>query len=446
MPESLLNFELAWRRVHFDLADRRAFVRHPFLDSLIATDLPVWIRDLTQSMTTARFRPDSCRIVPVPKPFGHIRPGADLCIADQVVYAALVEQIRPQIADALGPGPGSRAYSYHLRSERTHAQWFEPFFPLWQAFDRDSVLAIEEGAQFVVVADVAGFYENIDLNTLRSDLNGLGIDSTILNQLMECLHRWVRIQRRGVPQGHSPSDLLAKLYLHPVDLALVAEGFDHRRWVDDFRIFCTTEAEARRALVVLADALGRRGLVLQTKKSRILSAEEARVSFAEVPTLLNPIQADVAHQIARGEGNKASYLPPWILDRALAGAGAGGAIEVLRAAFHAYFVAPSSHFNKSLFHYLLSRLSAAHDATYATETIALLRRHPEEFDPIADYCTAVGASEALEVAFIQLRRSGLVPYPYMIYQLLRWRVREERPLSTAMRTLVRGFAFEAGHP
>jgi len=325
-------------------------------------------------------------------------------------------------------------------------QWFEPFFAIWRAFDRDSVQAIEDGAQYIVVADVAGFYENIDLNTLRSDLNGLGVDSVTLNQLMECLHRWPRIQRRGVPQGHSPSDLLARLYLHTVDLTLVAEGFNHRRWVDDFRIFCSTEAEARRALIVLAEALGRRGLVLQTSKSRIFSADEARIHFTEVPTLLDPIQTDVARQIARGEGYEASYLPPWILDEVLAGAGAEGAVAVLRSAFHSYFVTPGAHFNTSLLHYLLSRLSAARDATYVSEAIALLRAHPEEFDPIAGYCTAVGAGEALEASFVALRRGGLLPYAYMNYQLLRWRIREDRPLSATMRTMVRGFAFDAANP
>jgi hypothetical protein len=74
--------------------------------------------------------------------------------------------MRAAIARAFGGSSRSRVYSYHLRQNPTHQEWFEPFFALWRAFDRDSVLSVDEGAEFVVVGDVAGFYENIDLNTL----------------------------------------------------------------------------------------------------------------------------------------------------------------------------------------------------------------------------------------------------------------------------------------
>jgi hypothetical protein len=444
--QGVLNLELAWRRTVVDLAERRTFVRHPFLDTLVESELPAWLAKLSRLLAAGEFRPDACRIVPVPKPHGHIRPGADLSLSDQVVYAALVEHMRPQIADALGPRSGNPDYSYQLRADGAHAHWFEPFFGPWRAFDRDSAAALNNGVQFVVVADVAGCYEDVDLYTLRSDLNGLGVDAAVLTELMECLHRWSRVQKRGVPQGHSPSDLLAKLYMRAVDLTLIAEGFNHRRWVDDFRIFCTTEAEARRAIVVLADALGRRGLILQTAKSKILTADQARERFTEVPTLLDPIQLEVAQQIARDEGYNASYLPPWILDELLAGAGAEAATEILRSAFHNYFVVPGQVFNKSLFHYLLSRLGAARDATYAEQTIALFRVHPEEFDDIADYCSTVGVEARLEETFLELQASGLLPYPYVTYQFLRWRVRQDGALSLTLRPRVRAFAFEVGQP
>lgn len=319
IPEGTLNLDLAWRRTIVDLADRRAFVRHPFLDALVASELEAWLGKLSRLLAAGEFRPDVCRIIPVPKPYYHVRPGADLALSDQVVYAGLLQHMRPQVTEALGSRSGSPDYSYQLRSDRLDPHWFESFFGPWRAFDRDSTEALEAGVQFVVVADVAGCYEDIDLNTLRSDLNGLGVDPAVLGELMECPHRWARVQRRGLPQGYSPSDLLAKLYLRPVDLTLIAEGFAHRRWVDDFRIFCETEAEARRAIVVLADALGRRGLILQTAKTKTLTAAEARQRFTEVPTLLNPIQTEVARQLARDEGYPPSFLPPWILDEVLAG-------------------------------------------------------------------------------------------------------------------------------
>src|SRR4051812_1684690 len=96
----------------------------------------------------------------------------------------------PQIAEALGSRTGNPDYSYQLRADPTDDRWFEPFFGPWRAFDRDSANALDGGVEFVIVADVAGCYEDIDLSTLRSDLNGLGVDAAVLAELMECLHRW----------------------------------------------------------------------------------------------------------------------------------------------------------------------------------------------------------------------------------------------------------------
>ncbi len=383
----------------------------------------------------------------MPKAGGLIRPGGDLELADQVVFAALVQQMRATIDATLGDPQTSPDYSYHLHRNPTHEEWCEPFFPRWVGFAHDSVAAIDEGAQFIVVADIAGFYEAIDLNTLRSDLNGLGVDAGVLQLLMDCLHRWPRVQRRGVPQGYSPSDILAKLYLNPVDLTLAAEGFSHRRWVDDYRIFCASEADARRALVLLADVLGNRGLVLQTAKSKILTSAAARAKFDEVHHLLAPIQDQVALAITPGDGDDSSDLPPWVLDQVLAEAEVAGAVAVLQEAFSQYFVAADRpQFNKSLFHYLLRRLAAAGDDTHLGEIIGLLRDHAEEFDDIADYSRAVGHSAELESEFLNLSAAGLMPYPYTVYQLLRWRVRGDDTLAPTLRTFVRRQALEPGVP
>src|SRR5688572_29616330 len=128
IAENTLNLELGWDRAISDLVERRAFVRHPFLDAVIATELATWLANLSRSLQSGEYRPDVCRTIPVPKADGHIRPGAELSIADQVIYNAAVEHMRGPIAEALGPNAGSRDYSYHLRTDRNHRLWFESFF------------------------------------------------------------------------------------------------------------------------------------------------------------------------------------------------------------------------------------------------------------------------------------------------------------------------------
>ncbi len=435
-PQSL-DLPLAWRRAVRDLSERRAFVRHPFLDTLVASDLNRWLNDLASAIADGRYAPSSCGLVFVPKPHGHVRPGAVLQLQDQVVYNALLEALRPQLAAHPALGAAAPDYSHHLRADAISDEWFEPFFARWQAFDRDSISSIDAGASWVVVADIAGYYENIDLYTLRSDLNALNADSSVVGLLHELLMRWPRVQRRGLPQGYSPSDLLAKLYLASVDATLTAEGFIHRRWVDDFRIFCTSEADGRRALVLLSETLGRRGLLLQSSKSKVTPGASARAAFSVVQNQLAPVQAAVAAALLAGVDSAPSYLPPWQVDAVLAAHGDAATLAVLKETFMQHFGSTAAEFHKTLFRYVVRRLGAARDASLAGAIVAWLRRAPEEFDTIATYCEDTGTVDVFETEFLRLEGEGLLPYPYLLYQYFRWRVRIEHPLSPAVRTLVR---------
>jgi hypothetical protein len=443
LDPQLLDLGLAWRRAVRDLSARRVFVRHPFLDILVGADLARWLNELAGALADGSYAPSACGLVLVPKPNGHVRPGAVLQLEDQVVYNALLGALRLHLVahPALGASPAD--YSYHLLDTATSDEWFQPFFSRWQALDRDSIASIDAGAHWVVVADIAGYYESIDLYTLRSDLNALNGDSGVVGLLHELLMRWPRVQRRGLPQGYSPSDLLAKLYLASVDSTLAAEGYTHRRWVDDFRIFCTSEADARRALVLLSETLGRRGLLLQSSKSKILPAAQARAAFSVVQNQLALVQAAVAAALLAGTHGAPSHLPPWQVDAVLAANGDAATLAVLQGAFTQHFGSTSTEFHKSLFRYVIRRLGAARDASLASQIVAWLRRVPEEFDTIGAYCEDTNTVDIFETELLRLHGEGLLPYPYLLYQYLRWRVRINQPLSPAVRTLVRRWGVSA---
>lgn len=88
--------------------------------------------------------------------------------------------MRTQIQPALRQLAGSPDYSYSLRAKQEHLEWYEPLFPRWKVLDSDSIRHIDAGASHVVVAEMAGYYEQIDLFALRSNLNGLGVEPNIL--------------------------------------------------------------------------------------------------------------------------------------------------------------------------------------------------------------------------------------------------------------------------
>ena len=80
----------------------------------------------------------------------------------------------------------------------------------------------------------------------------MGVDRHVVALLSTCLNRWSSGNGRGIPQGISASDILGKVYLNSIDLALRELGFVHLRYVDDIRIFCQNEVEAKIALLKLA--------------------------------------------------------------------------------------------------------------------------------------------------------------------------------------------------
>ncbi|MEZ4414853.1 MAG: RNA-directed DNA polymerase [Gemmatimonadota bacterium] len=405
-----------------DLKHRRAFLTHPFQVDLVEAGLDEWLEQLRDDIAADRYIPSACGMVAAPKPHGAIRPGADLAIQDQVVYSALLQLVRGEVQPALEWADPPPDYAYRLLTDHTRRDWFQPYFPRWKAFDADSLELIRGGREIVVTADIAGYYELIDLSTLRSDLNALGVDREALRLLETSLHRWARVPRRGIPQGFSPSDILGKLYLNAVDRAMADEGFVHRRWVDDFRVFCEDEREARRALLRLTGLLGSRGLVVQSAKTRIRSAADARARFHQVHGVLEPIRNDFIARLVNAGALARPSVTAAEIDEALAQLGEDDPVEVLHEAFDTHFVVDPGNFNKTLLRFLLRRLGSAGDP-YALDTvIPYLATHPEETEAVLRYAEAVGATERVEVHYVAMDQDARAPYPYQTFQLLRWRL------------------------
>jgi hypothetical protein len=411
---------------------------------LIEQDTDAWLSSIQQQIADDSYNPGPCRTVPVPKAGFLVRPGADISYEDQVVYAALVARLRPQLEEAFSWDAEHPDFAYRLHNHPNDVDWFQHFFPLWKRFDARSIEEIDSGRPYVVVADIAGYYELIDLFTLRSDLNGLDVDSETLNLLMTCLHRWARVPRRGVPQGFSASNLLAKLYLNAVDLRFRAEGFVHLRWVDDFRVFCRTEAEARRALMILPQILGARGLVVQTNKTRILDGDRARIKFQEVHTLLDPIQRAFITRLLELDVIDSPSITTPVLDAILGQIQEDEPVEVLTDAYQTYFILPESAFNKTLFRYLLRRLGSARERFALENALGQLQINPEENDTIAEYAASVGGTQLFEEAFLRLRADGSLPFDYQLYQVMRWRLRLEGIPTDPFMQLARSSATEPG--
>jgi hypothetical protein len=210
---------------------------------------------LNGSLVTG-YRPRRIELVQAPKWDTTTRPAADMPLADEVIYTTLVEYLKERAH------PGLVAFT-GINGEGQSYRDFEQY-PLTVA-----------GAQYVLEADAASFYEYVDHERLASELVGLTGEALVADALLNLLESWLGSQR-GLPQGPSASAVLADIYISPVQRALARAGFELSRYSDDFKVVAGTWDDVRRAQLLLESAMRDVGLVVAAGKLRTPGIERYR--------------------------------------------------------------------------------------------------------------------------------------------------------------------------
>lgn len=170
-----------------------------------------------------------------------------------------------------------------MRSARAHSYRFAPqgdgLFvkdASWRAFREATVaecLAQTEGA-IVVQTDISSFYEHVSHHRIENSINDLFLgDRTVSAQLDRFLSRFAAGRSFGLPVGGQCSRILAELLLSLVDQQLTDAKLMWRRYVDDFVIITPTQADAYKALSILAHSLADYGLTLNRTKTILLTSK-----------------------------------------------------------------------------------------------------------------------------------------------------------------------------
>ena len=445
MDESTLDLDLAtaWRRVKWDLS-HRTFVAFAFLEELLDIGIDEWLGQVGSAIHEGRYSPKPCQICDVPKKGFHLRPGARLDLEDHLVYAALIQQTYPIAREYLLRGKAQKDFAYLLRGAE-EVPWFQqPAFHSWKGFQVSSMKKIKDGAEVVLFADISGFYENIDLQRLQHTLRSVAIPDPPMELLFRCLRSWAEPRGRGIPQGLSPSDLLGKVYLDPVDRLMEREGFDHFRYVDDFRVFCRSPLEGKKALIRLTALLRQLGLNLEASKTEILGAEDAgRRIEGKIPDI-EQIK-DRLFEVVRAEGFDNPYLKSTSFAD-LEAAQAEVARDVLETAFRENFLeSDEDSFDPSLFHYLLARLGPLQSEVAVDFSIAQLTLRPEETISILGYLRDLATDTDIPGRVVTYARSEYAIYDYQLYLILRWLL-ESRVETEESLQLARGLMANRAHP
>jgi group II intron reverse transcriptase/maturase len=231
-------------------------------------NLEARIADLHDRLHRGAYRALPSRRVWIPKPDGRQRPLGIAALEDKIVQQAVLwvlQSIYEQ--DFLG-------FSYGFRPGRSQHQ----------ALDALSVAIKSKRVNWILDADVEGFFDAIDHTWLVKFLEHRIGDRRILRLIRKWLHagiiedgEWSEITA-GSPQGSVISPLLSNVYLHYVFDLWVEWWRKHHcrhdvivvRYADDFVIGFESHAEATACLEELRQRFAQFGLRLHDDKTRLI--------------------------------------------------------------------------------------------------------------------------------------------------------------------------------
>jgi Reverse transcriptase (RNA-dependent DNA polymerase) len=418
------ELQLAWRRTRADMGER-GFVLFPNLAEWIEVDEKGWLADLKERVC-AGYEPEPASPCYEPKANWMLRPGAVLRLDDEIVYNLLLGRMLRQIWEAIGWAQGDPDLAYSVEEKRLEStRWVVRGTRAHKRFRELSLDRLAVDVSHVVTTDITGFYENIDIDRLISDLRAWNCNADDLVLLNKCLRRWAFPRSKGLPQGHSASDILAKVYVNPIDQTLRNEGIKHLRYVDDIRIFCASRRQAKIAIYRLTELMSVRGLNLQSAKTKIRTRSEAETEFRGAAATLEDIEKQLATEL-QVEPSEDEYQSSSRSFKELRKRNRTAPV-ILERTFKDFFpLANEASFDKSLFHFLLGRLAAAGSVVAVDYCLAAIRQRPEETFYVLQYLADVRISEEQVTSLIEYMESEDALYDHQLYQMLRWFIEQNR--------------------
>lgn len=257
-----------------------------FPDSLRYED--IFSNDHIESVLTENFsrnngiyQPSERQLLNIPKSNLTLRYALETSIVDRAIYHGLTASLVPYF-DPLIPW---NVFSHRYAEKKDGRYLFKQPIKAWQDFTgtaRESLAT----APVLLSTDLSNYFENISTTQLKESLlNRLGAltcdandKATIrssIDLLFSYLSFWSHHKDKGLPQNRDASSFLANMYMLPIDEYMCRAGYRYFRYMDDIKIICADEYEARAALKHLSLELRKLGLSINSGKTKITHADDA---------------------------------------------------------------------------------------------------------------------------------------------------------------------------
>lgn len=289
------NLERAWRWIRsnpdrqYKKYFRESYSNYSLIESLV-------LKDIAKKIDAGTYEPShGCKIF-LPKASGVLRPYTLLTVEDQIVYQAMVNVI----AEHLYPHVRSSYYIStfgNLYAGKSNTWFYRKWSTAYKKFNDAARDSFRSGLTYSASFDLTACYDSLDHKVLRHFLKDIKCDDNFITLLTTCLSKWTGTEKskiyhnHGIPQGPLASGLLSEVVLKYFDIKYGSQPqMRYMRYVDDIRLFATSE-KALRKMLIRFDRLSKDiGLFPQSSKIEI---HEVKDIEEELKSVSSPVESSI---------------------------------------------------------------------------------------------------------------------------------------------------------
>ena len=199
---------------------------------------------------------------------------------DTIKYLALCVQIADEIEKAKPDKIKKIVFWSRFQPNKGYLFSSHYYFTSFEQYTSKKIK--QRNVKVLIKADIANFYDRLNIHRLESILTSLNIDTKIVKIIDELLKFWANRDSYGLPVGSNASRILAEASLLEVDKFLISHNVNFCRYVDDYRIFAPNGKVAHYWLGLLIERLALEGLVVNIAKTKMIDVSNKTSEKIEI--------------------------------------------------------------------------------------------------------------------------------------------------------------------